>query len=169
MSASSARPIRDEDCVQWRANPLRNPHTGREIVRNGPTYRRYQERCGAPNRGAIPQGLGAIPEQGRQEDSIEALQRRLQNANLKDSPGNRFQLSYATYMRSRGAPERESVQLARATWQTIENEINRKLLVAARLRQSVLHHVVVEAHGVNHGGRSRSTGCRQKLCHSIAT
>jgi hypothetical protein len=140
MSASSARPIRDEDCVQWRANPLRNPHTGREIVRNGPTYRRYQERCGAPNRGAIPQGLGAIPEQGRQEDSIEALQRRLQNANLEDSPGNRFQLSYATYMRSRGAPERESVQLARATWQTIENAINRNSpLNGAQIQQYADH------------------------------
>ena len=52
---------------------------------------------------------------------------------------------------------------------TVENQINRKLLVAARLRQSVLHHVVVEAHGVNHGASSRSLGCRRKFCHSIAT
>jgi hypothetical protein len=44
---------------------------------------------------------------------------------------------------------------------TVENQINRKLLVAARLRQSVLHHVVVEAHRVNHGASSRSTGCRR--------
>jgi hypothetical protein len=54
---------------------------------------------------------------------------------------------------------------------TVENPINRKILVAARLRQSVLHksNVVVEAQSVNHGGSSGSTGYRRKLCHSIAT
>ncbi len=43
----------------------------------------------------------------------------------------------------------------------LKNQMNRKLLVAARLRQSVLHHVVVEAHHVNHDSSSRSTGCRR--------
>jgi hypothetical protein len=39
---------------------------------------------------------------------------------------------------------------------SVENQIDRKLLVAARMRQSALHHVVVEAHHVNHNSSSRS-------------
>jgi hypothetical protein len=41
---------------------------------------------------------------------------------------------------------------------TVENQINRKLLVAARLRQSVLHSVLVEPHRANQGA-SRGFGC----------
>jgi hypothetical protein len=40
--------LTDEECSEWRNNPLVNPLTGRSIVANGPTYNRFLELCGNP-------------------------------------------------------------------------------------------------------------------------
>lgn len=140
MSAASSRPITDNDCQDWRADPLRNPHTGRAITRDGPTWRRYQQRCGNPVQGG-PAPLVAIPEQAAvAPNSIETLRRQLETARLSDSPRVRFQLSYATELRNRGAPEGPSIQQATAVWNAIQSSLrNNRPLTGAQIQQYADH------------------------------